>query len=237
MKLSKRLRKLFWPIIAPILGAYDYFCRRKALAAEGGPFNRQTERATIFRDLVAAIAPEAIVETGTFRGKTTRFMRETADVPVFTVEIEPRFYVYNALQFRGDDKIRTHFGDSRSFLKRLAANTEALGRSPFFYLDAHWLKDLPLREEIEIVLAHWPDAVIMIDDFAVPDDAGYGYDDYGPGKALTLDYIAGIPDIAKFFPAAPSSRETGAKRGAIVIAREAAAIARLRQVPSLREYA
>ena len=29
----------------------------------------------------------------------------------------------------------------------------------------------------------------MIDDFQVPDDPGYAYDDYGPGKALTPDLV------------------------------------------------
>jgi hypothetical protein len=31
--------------------------------------------------------------------------------------------------------------------------------------------------------------VAMIDDFRVPGDEGYAYDDYGPGKALTADYL------------------------------------------------
>ena len=59
-----------------------------------------------------------------------------------------------------------------------------------FYLDAHWNDHLPLREEVELALKHFAKAVLIIDDFAVPDDPGYAFDDYGPGKALTLDYLA-----------------------------------------------
>ena len=29
----------------------------------------------------------------------------------------------------------------------------------------------------------------MIDDFQVPDDSGYGYDDYGSGATLSRDYL------------------------------------------------
>ena len=36
-----------------------------------------------------------------------------------------------------------------------------------FYLDAHWLEHLPLREEVELITANFPRAVIVIDDFEV----------------------------------------------------------------------
>ena len=50
----------------------------------------------------------------------------------------------------------------------------------------------------------------MIDDFEVPGDAGYGYDDYGPGKALVLDYIR--PAISEhqlqvFYPSTSSTAD------------------------------
>ena len=51
----------------------------------------------------------------------------------------------------------------------------------FFFLDAHGREHLPLREELEIILTHWREAIVMIDDFEVP-GTDYGYDDYGPGK-------------------------------------------------------
>lgn len=59
----------------------------------------------------------------------------------------------------------------------------------FAYLDAHWGEDLPLAEKLEIVFSWDSDAIVMIDDFQVPDDPGYAYDDYGPGKALTPDLV------------------------------------------------
>src|ERR1043166_1061331 len=105
-------------------------------------------------------------------------------------------------------------------LRRLASMPDLQGRMLFFYLDAHWRDDLPLREEVEIISTHWPDALVMVDDFAVPDDPGYGYADYGEGRALTLELIrpALRASPAVYFPAAPSAAETGSRRGCVVLA-------------------
>ena len=73
-------------------------------------------------------------------------------------------------------------GDSRNVLRSLSTAAGVGGRSVFFYLDAHDSGDLPLREELEIIFENWSDAVVMIDDFMVPHDSGYGYGDYGVGK-------------------------------------------------------
>ena len=58
--------------------------------------------------------------------------------------------------------------------------------------------------------------MVLIDDFNVTDDDGYGFDDYGPRKALDLDYLG---DATRKFnhtvhsPPRSSNDETGAKRG------------------------
>ena len=44
-----------------------------------------------------------------------------------------------------------------------------------------------MREEVELAIANFSKAVLMIDDFNVPDDPGYRFDDYGPGKRLDID--------------------------------------------------
>ena len=51
---------------------------------------------------------------------------------------------------------------------------------------------------------------------------GYGYDDYGPGKALTLDYLkqVGHLELKAFFPRATADAETGQKRGSVVLCRD-----------------
>ena len=90
-------------------------------------------------------------------------------------------------------------------------------RRVFFYLDAHWA--LPLREEVQIISDTWSDIVILIDDFQVPDDPGYGFDDYGEGLRLTAEYLpeATWSRYAALYPVASSRVETGKKRGCIVL--------------------
>ncbi len=89
-----------------------------------------------------------------------------------------------------------------------------------FYLDAHWVEDLPLRDELDIIFANWDNTVVMIDDFEVP-DSDYGYNDYGPTKTLNLSYLRPLEhlDYSVFYPAADASEETGKRRGCVVLCR------------------
>lgn len=127
---------------------------------------------------------------------TTEFLARTSGLPVYTV-------------------------DSRTALRQwlgARASRDVL----LAYLDAHWRDDLPARDEVQIIFERCPRSVVVIDDFEVPDDPGYAFDDYGPGKVLNLQYLE--KEIVRFalqcfFPACPSSLETGARRGRIALAR------------------
>ena len=77
----------------------------------------------------------------------------------------------------------------------------------------------------------------MIDDFQVPDDAGYAYDDYEVGKTLTTEYIAPLVSqfqLAEFYPRTPSTMETGLRRGCVVIVRNSTLIDALSEILLLR---
>lgn len=81
--------------------------------------------------------------------------------------------------------------------------------------------------------------VIVIDDFEVPSDLGYGFDDFGSGKRLSVDYlrtVSGNFDLYVFFPRAPSSEETGNKRGAAFITTSSAIAAKLKSLTELRFF-
>jgi hypothetical protein len=123
-------------------------------------------------------------------------------------------------------------------LRDLAANVQFPKSKVFFYLDAHWQEHLPLAEELEIIFTSWREAVVMVDDFKVP-GSDYAYDDYGPGKALTLEYLDRLRhlELTPFFPAVPSELETGLKRGSVVLCREAIVTERLSRIESLTIYA
>jgi hypothetical protein len=205
------------------VGYLDYLLKPNLKESWEGPFNGQNCRQRIFADLMNRVAFKAIVETGTFRGTTTEFLA-TFGLPVYTVELNARFYAYSALRlFRQRHNIHRYQGDSPTFLRDLANNEQFPKSKVFFYLDAHWGEDLPLRDELEIIFTTWNGAVVMVDDFQVP-GTDYGYDDYGAGKVLNMSYLEPIQHlrIHAFFPAAEAKQETGAKRGCVVLCRDEA---------------
>ncbi len=206
--------------IIPRLKGWLDFYRGNNRGSLSEPMNGQLGRQRIFRALASLLPAQAFIETGTFRGTTTEFMAGLADCPIYTVEAVPRFFYFSRLRFRKYPRIHLSLGDSRSFLQKLARDPAVPKNKVLFYLDAHWTGDLPLAEEVEIIAGAWTQSIVMIDDFEVPGDPGYTFDDYGPGRRLCLDYFApsALSTWAVFFPAMPSAEETGARRGCAVLA-------------------
>jgi hypothetical protein len=210
-----------WMIGDEIAGRIDYYRRAESRDSWGGPFNGQERRRELFSALVDAMKPKAIVETGTFRGTTTAYFAETG-LPVYTIEAHYRNYGFARERLRRHRNVVMSKCDSREGLRRIlrGALRDKLCEPLFFYLDAHWNANLPLAEELDIILDHTEHPLVMIDDFQVPWDNGYGYDDYGRGNALTLKYLDRHMTkyaLAALFPKAASHEETGACRGCLVI--------------------
>lgn len=220
------------------LGYLEYHRHPERRTPWGGPFNGQEARKEIFEAILKSLAPVAIIETGTFRATTTELFARTG-LPVFSVEGLARNYGFARARLGRFRNVTLCEGDSRKALRRWFAGPlrRIANRTAFFYLDAHWNADLPLAEELEIIFSHCPAAVVMIDDFEVPGDPGYGYDDYGPGKALTANYVAPAVDaygLDLFYPARPASQETGARRGCVVLAKRGPVSLALDELPLLR---
>ncbi len=203
----------------------------------GGPFNGQPLRQAIFEAVLARVPVKAIIETGTYRGVTTRFMAERFAGPIQTVEVNPVWAVYAAHQLHDLPTVTAQCQDSRTFLVRHLIANRYGGGPVLFYLDAHWQDDLPLLDEVTIIAGYMRDALVLVDDFAVPGDPGYSSDDYGPGKRLDLPYLA--PVLAQFsgvfFPV-DSAREGGSRRGCVLLASSPALAAALAGIPLLRRH-
>jgi hypothetical protein len=192
-------------------GALDYLLKPGRGSDWGGPFNGQPFRRALFLAMVEQLRPLAIVETGTYRAVTTQFMARTK-LPVFTVESDARMHGFARTKLWRQRNVKPLLQDSRSALRDLLDGplSGLTSSCLFFYLDAHWNEDLPLADELQIILRRCASPVIMIDDFQVPDDAGCGFDDYGPGKALTPVYIAPAikaHDARAFYPATDPPRK------------------------------
>jgi len=223
-----------------VRGCLEFFRKPDKKNRWGGPFNGQKYRQCIFFDILYCFPIKAIVETGTFLGTTTAMFAATA-LPVHTVEKSRRYFSYAKTRFLlNRDNIHQYQNDSRSFLRGIGEDSSFPKKDVFFYLDAHWgkEKDLPLREELEIIFSNWERAIVMIDDFQVP-DTDYGFDDHGPGKVLNLDYIEPVMSayaVQAFFPSVNTTEETGAKRGSVILCQEALGIELDKKVKTLTRH-
>jgi hypothetical protein len=215
----------------------DYYLKPDLKNCLGGPFNGQAYRQRIFNELLKTVAFDAIVETGAYLGTTTQFFANTG-LQVFAVEINQRSYAYTATRMHSKRRqVHLYLDNSPNFLRGLTKNARFSAARPFFYLDAHWYDHLPLAEELNIIFTQWSEAVVMVDDFQVP-ESSYTYDNYGPGKALTVDYLKPLHHLrlAIFFPAAGAEHETGRKRGCVVICQSEELIKILRGVSVLKHW-
>jgi hypothetical protein len=205
-------------------GVIDYYRQPQMGDEWGGAFNGQPARRALFCSLMAEFRPRAIVETGTYRAATTELLASFGP-PVFSVEANARAYGFSRARLRRRKNVTLLHGDSRMALRTWLVDDlrEAAQGTVLFYLDAHWNDDLPVSEEIDIVFYACPDAIVMVDDFEVPHDSGYGYDEYGPGKTLNAALIAPLVaahDLCVFYPSMPANKEGGQKRGCILLAKE-----------------
>jgi hypothetical protein len=198
-------------------------------------FNGQEGRRHLFLRIVEVLRPVAVIETGAFRGTTTAFIATHFGGQVFTCEVDPRWYLAAQTALAVFPRVDIRRQDSRAFLGAILQ--EIKDGLVFCYLDAHWQEDLPLVAELNLILSSGRPAAVMIDDFASPFDPEYQFDDYGPGKALTLDLLAQVRSngASLFFPTLPARQETGARRGCAVIG-IGHAIAALEGLPELRRH-
>ena len=216
--MTTSMRSIATRLVPPrIKGPLKYHLHPELCDVWGGPFNGQCFRQLIVTELLQRIRFAAIVETGTFRGTTTLFFARNTRLPIFTVEFDQTSFAFAQRRLRTHSCVVVERNDSRSFLKTLPIATNDC---VFFYLDAHWNADLPLQEETSYIAQRFDSFVIMVDDFQVPGDAGYAFDDYGSGKQLSLRDFPFHLDAKMhcYFPHCPSTLESGAKRGCVVLA-------------------
>ena len=219
--LLRRAVEKLTSVLPPRVGARIDLLRPD-IAKGFGPFNGQEQRQAILSSIIRSCPFDLVIESGTFRGTTTQLLRTWTTAPIITIEVSGRYYEYARRQLSQLPEIEVIHGDSPTEIRRVAARrTHDNSARVFAYLDAHWGLSLPTRWEILELLASWDSVCIVVDDFKVPGDPGYGYDDYGPGMALDLKLLDGLPlaHVSMFFPRIPSADETGYRRGWVVLAR------------------
>ncbi|WP_141688607.1 hypothetical protein [Bradyrhizobium paxllaeri] len=199
--------------------------------------NGMTSRLEATRQIIHVLGIESIVETGTFRGTTAEWFAQFG-LPLETVELAERYWAFSRARLAKFANAKIYLQSSVPFLReRIARGSSEKDARQLFYLDSHWENYLPLREELELIFNHYTSAVVLIDDFKVDDDAGYGFDHYAPDKELTLAYVekSDLPELSCFYPTTGSREETGAKRGWVVLTSNHQMAEQLKTISLLRE--
>lgn len=203
---------------------------------EGAGFNGQRGRKKIFDDLLRTYGFSSFIETGTYLGNTAGYMARTSGRPVYSCEINPLLHSLANLRLKEFPSIQLYNCDSRTFLENLSTKPDITECECFIYLDAHWGKDLPLREEISVVASRWKKFIVMIDDFQVPGDEGYVHDSYGTLQYIDFPRLRSGFGLDAWFPAIPSSEEPGGGTGCVILAKEGGFSNPLNDIHSVRRH-
>lgn len=221
--MRRRAHDLLWHgPFAPIAAAFDILnpAVGKFLSE---PLNGQAGRRDIIEEILRIFPCTSIIETGTFRGASTRYLGDLRQAKVISIEAVARYHWYARFRLRRHRWVQLITGDSQLVLKSLSADRQITDAATLFYLDAHWHEALPLGVEMRLIAENWRAWVAVIDDFRVPGDPEYGFDDYGMGKALETGYLKqlDLPNLQLFWPRLRAADETGLRRGCVVVTNNA----------------
>ena len=147
------------------------------------------------------VKPRVFVESGTFKGKTTRWALERFAV-VHTIELSDLLYA-EAVETLVPLGAICHHGDTRDVLPMLA---NELDEPVCWFLDAHWLNrehaagegtPLPLADELATLSTRRHRDIVIVDDVA-----SFGKDEYQPGWGRVS-----VEWVNKHFPKAAHVRD------------------------------
>jgi hypothetical protein len=166
------------------------------------------------RRLVAKWKVRTIVETGTYKGQSTRALAGMG-AEVITIEIESEL-----LEMEDLANVRALTGDSAQFLDEGIVQMR-VSQPILFYLDAHWREHSPLLDELGAIarLCLRQKPVVAIHDFLNPEHPEYGCDTWDIGLyclplvRLHLDGIYGEGCWVEHY----NGEAAGLKRGIIYV--------------------
>jgi len=158
-----------------------------------------------------------IVETGTWKGTTTKLLSAMAE-KVFTVEINEDYFK-ETKDLDNYENIIREFGNSPEILEKWFKE-DSIKQPSLFFLDAHWNDYNPLLDELKMLdIYNMNKSIIVIHDFYNPFHKEFGYDQYGD-ITYNMDYIRvslnkiyNIDNWKYYY----NSKSTGDKRGVIFI--------------------
>ena len=151
-----------------------------------GAFNSDLIPEVEIKRIIDKLNIKTVIETGTFKGFTTKKFSELAE-EVYSIEIAEEI-ANQAKSYLSDcNNVKLLKGDSATVLPVLLQFLKC--DLPLFYLDAHWYNYWPLLTEITTISQYFKEnCVIVIDDFQVPGRPQLGFDTY-KGTPNNLAFI------------------------------------------------
>lgn len=188
----------------------EYIAQNK-LGFEGDVFLKAR-----FEQLIADHKIDKVIETGSYRGCTTRELANMAHT-VFSVEVVEENFRAALLECFGFKNVTIVKGSSEKVLPSLIENAPT--ENTLFFLDAHWQQYNPLLDELKVIASFGLKPVIIIHDFKVPGRPELGFDSYA-GQDYDFAWIK--KDVEGIYGVDGYNTEynteaTGAKRGVIVL--------------------
>lgn len=151
---------------------------------------------------------KTVIETGTYKGGTTRWLSDNFE-RVITVELNDTYFKEAQKNLHSRKNVIMLQGNTSEILPHLLGNRDVI-----IFLDAHWNAYNPLLDELDIIMsAKVKPKIVVVHDFKVPDHPEFGYDTY-PNIIYEWDYIK---DHIKEYDHYYNSKVTGAARGAIFL--------------------
>ena len=176
------------------------------------PFNGQVIRHKQIQHISNVVKPDVAIETGTFLGTSTPYLATMVSGNTYTIEFVPKYAKKARARFESEFqhlKITLIEGNSvnqiHTLLRTIPSTSTILA-----YLDAHWEKELPTAHELNQLLQWGNNWVAVIDDFKVPGDNSYGFDQYGE---LVVDESLIPQGVRLMVPRQSSESESGARKG------------------------
>ncbi len=176
------------------------------------PFNGQVTRHRQIQQISNIVKPDIAIETGTFLGTSTPYLATLVSGNTYTIEFVTKYAKKARMRFEDEFKnlgITLIEGNSvkeiQVLLKTIPSTSTILA-----YLDAHWEKELPTAQELTELLRWGNNWVAVIDDFKVPGDDSYGFDQYGE---LVVDRSLIPQGVRLLVPNRSAKSESGARKG------------------------
>ncbi|MFX1554506.1 MAG: hypothetical protein ACFFBV_11325 [Promethearchaeota archaeon] len=130
------------------------------------------------------------IETGTRTGITLKYVAESyKHLKLFSCEPNKNYFSIATKKLKTFNSCKIYNETSQEFLPKILNREDLNKELIFFFLDAHgegfkW----PLKQEIEQITYNLTEAIILIDDFKVPNNPQFNYDVYAD-QECSMDFI------------------------------------------------